>query len=345
MPDGRGEQLSLLAEPAAAPPGREGPESIWVGGRRLPVSPVFGTYWRFAAARQAMYEARLAGRPPPWTDDPILRAHRFTNCYRAADRVSQFLIREVAYQGPQAPGEVVFRILLFKLFNKVATWRLLEQKLGPPAWATFDLAAYDQVITDAMDAGIRPYSAAYVIPPPPLGAARKHTNLLRLLAMMMDSDLAGSLQRAATMRAAFELLRSFPGLGDFLAYQLLIDINYSTLLNFSEMEFVVAGPGARHGIRKCFGPGSAGVEPEIIRYMAGHQHDHFTRHGLTFTGLRGRRPLQLVDCQNLFCEVDKVARVRHPDITVPGGRTRIKQRFAANPAPVTAWFPPKWNLR
>jgi hypothetical protein len=344
VPDSHGEQLSLLPDHTAPPQGHEEPETIWVAGRPLPVSPVFGTYWRFAATRQAIYEARLAGRPAPWTDDPVLRGHRFTNCYRAADRVSQFLIREVAYRGPQAPREVVFRVLLFKLFNKVATWSLLEQKLGPPAWATFDLAAYDQVLTDAMNAGNRLYSAAYVIPPPPLGAARKHTNLLRLLALMMDSDLAGDLQRAPTMRTAFELLRSFPGLGGFLAYQLLIDINYSRVLNFSEMDFVVAGPGARHGIRKCFGPGSAGIEPEIIRYMAEHQHEHFTRLGLTFTGLRGRRPLQLVDCQNLFCEVDKAARLKHPDITVPGGRTRIKQRFTASPAPVPAWFPPKWNL-
>ena len=233
----------------------------------------------------------------------------------------------------------------FKLFNKVATWCLLRQKLGPPAWATFDLGAYDQVLADAMNAGIRLYSAAYVIPPPPLGAVRKHTNLLRLLALMMDSDIAGELQRAPTMRTAFELLRGFPGLGDFLAYQLLIDINYSIVLNFSEMEFVVAGPGARHGIRNCFGPGSAGIEPEIIRYMAEHQREHFTRLGLTFNGLLGRRPLQLVDCQNLFCEVDKAARLKHPDITVPGGRTRIKQRFAASPAPVPAWFPPKWGLK
>ena len=39
------------------------------------------------------------GQPAPWTSDPILRRHRFTNCYRAADRVSQFLISQVIYAG------------------------------------------------------------------------------------------------------------------------------------------------------------------------------------------------------------------------------------------------------
>ena len=40
---------------------------------------------------------RLAGSPPPWTDDPVICTHRFTNAYRAADRVSQYLIRYVLY--------------------------------------------------------------------------------------------------------------------------------------------------------------------------------------------------------------------------------------------------------
>ena len=68
-----------------------------------------------------MYLRRLGGTAPPWTDDPILRDHRFTNAYRAADRVSQFLIREVIYGegAPQTTEDVVFRILLFKLFNKI----------------------------------------------------------------------------------------------------------------------------------------------------------------------------------------------------------------------------------
>ena len=47
-------------------------------------------------------------------------------------------------------------------------------------------------------------------------------------------------------------------MGDFLAFQLLIDLNYSNLTDFSEMDFVVAGPGARDGIRKCSGDDHAG---------------------------------------------------------------------------------------
>src|SRR5262249_48644880 len=54
--------------------------------------------------------------------------------------------------------------------------------------------------------------------------------------------------------------------------------------------------------------------------------------------------LQLIDCQNLFCEVDKYARVRHPDVGGASGRTRIKQRFRAHPDPIEYWYPPKWGI-
>ena len=69
---------------------------------------------------------RLEGCSPPWTHDPILARFKFTNAYRASDRVSQYLIRHVIYEGPQSSEEVFFRIVLFKVFNKIETWELLK---------------------------------------------------------------------------------------------------------------------------------------------------------------------------------------------------------------------------
>jgi len=316
---------------------------ITICGRRLDPTPVFDTYWRFAAARQGLYEARLRGQPAPWASDPILRRHRFTNCYRAADRVSQFLISQVIYEGSQDPGEVVFRTLLFKVFNRIATWQRIEARIGEVSWREYDYARYERVLTAAFTSGERLYSAAYVVPPPAFGEARKHANHLRLLELMMSTDVAGKVRSAGSLRGAFEVLRSYPAIGGFLAYQYVIDLNYSPVLAYDEMEFVVPGPGARDGIRKCFGRAADGIEADVIRYMADHQEEHFARLGLHFGGLQGRR-LQLIDCQNLFCEVDKYARVAHPDIQGISGRTRIKQSFRPVAEPVPAWFPPKWDI-
>ncbi|MEV0472175.1 nucleotide kinase domain-containing protein [Streptomyces prunicolor] len=319
------------------------PATVRIAGRVLKPTPVFDTYWRFAAARQQVYLARLGEASAPAVPDPVLAHHRFTNCFRAADRVSQYLIGHVSYRGDQAWQEVFFRTLLFKVFNKIQTWQLLEEHLGEITWQGYDYEAMNRVLSRAFTSGARLYSAAYITPPPHLGEQRKHRNHLRLVKMMMDQRAPERVQGAASMSEAYHVLLGFPALGPFLAYQYLIDLNYAAGLSFSELDFVVPGPGARDGIRKCFGTAASGIEAETIRYMADTQEEHFARLGLTFTGLRGR-PLHLIDCQNLFCEVDKYARVVHPDIAGISGRSRIKQVYRADSAPLTAWFPPKWGI-
>jgi 5-hmdU DNA kinase-like protein len=318
-------------------------DSIMVAGRSLRPTPVLDTYWRFAAERQQVYLARVRGDAAPWTTDPIIVRHRFTNCYRATDRVSQYLIGQVIYRGSQDPDEVLFRILLFKLFNRISTWELLCSAFGEPTWAGFCLERYDRVLAEALGRGEAIYSAAYIVSPPRLGARRKHTNHLLLVRRMLRDGLVSRLQASESMEHAFRALRCYPSLGDFLAYQLLIDINYSMIIDFDEMDFVVAGPGARDGLRKCFGAAARGIEAELIRYLTNTQEQHFARLGLRFPGLNGRR-LHLIDCQNLSCEVDKYARVAHPKIAGYSGRTRIKQRFQPDDHPVTSWLPPKWRI-
>lgn len=284
-----------------------------------------------------------AGEPPPWTTDRILSTYRFTNAYRAADRVSLYLIREVAYQGDSEVREVFFRVVLFKLFNRIGTWKLLTRTFGELRASEFDPFRYDQVLTDAFDSGTRLYAAAYIMPPADRGPTRKHTTHLRLLRDMLDDRLPERIATCASMGAAFDLLIAFRGVGPFLAYQLATDLNYSEVTDFSEMEFVKAGPGALSGIEKCF-TDRAGYTPEdLIRWTADRQYEEFARRDLAFNDLWGR-PLQLIDCQNLFCEVDKYARVAHPSATSSSGRTRIKQGFAPLEAPVSVWFPPKWGL-
>ena len=77
--------------------------------------------------------------------------------------------------------------------------------------------------------------------------------------------------------------------------------------------------------------------------MTERQEEEFRRLGVKFRSLWGR-PLQLIDCQNLFCEVDKYARVKYPKIQGITGRTRIKQKYRMNQKSIDYWFPPKWGL-
>lgn len=343
------------AEAQGNPQRRHGQSSLPVCRRAPPsafssLSPaeptiLFDTYWSFAAERQEVFFRKLDGHPAPWTDDPILRQYKFTNAYRASDRVSQHLLRHVVYEGDQSPEEVFFRTILFKIFNKIGTWNRLRVELGEISYSNYTFDAYNEVLTSALANGHAIYSGAYIMPSGrrAFGHSRKHRNHLRLIERMMADRVAIRLARARTMREAFEILRSYPGIGDFLAYQYVTDLNYSELTDFSEMEFVVAGPGAVDGIHKCFSNLGGLNEADIIRIVADRQELEFELRGLEFRSIWGRR-LQLVDCQNLFCEVAKYARLSHPEIKGVGNRSRIKQTYRPCGQRIQYWYPPKWGI-
>ena len=308
-------------------------------------TPVFDTYWRFAAERQEVFFRRLAGARGPWTADAILREYRFTNPYRAADRTSQYLIRRVIYDRERPAEDVFFRVLLFKIFNKIETWEALESELGELGVANFDLGRFDAVLSGLRRRGTSIYSAAYIMPSgsPPFAAPRKHLSHLMLLEKMLRDELPARIARTTSLKQVFVMLRSYPMMGDFLAFQYAIDLNYSPLTDHSEMDFVVAGPGARDGIRKCFASLGGLNEADLIRVVASRQEEEFGGRGIAFRTLWGR-PLQLIDVQNLFCEVDKYARVAHPEFGGLSGRTRIKRRFRPQDRPEDVFFPPKWGI-
>ena len=121
-------------------------------------------------------------------------------------------------------------------------------------------------------------------------------------------------------------------MGPFIGYQLAIDLNYSPLLNFSEDDFVEPGPGALDGIAKCFSSLGDLSPADVIRYMTHIQEQAFEKYAPGFRTLWGRR-LHLIDCQNLFCEVGKYARVAHIRSsrdyrTAPGSSRYIGHRDA-----------------
>src|SRR5579863_9362237 len=272
-------------------------------------TPVFEAYWKFAAERQAVFMKRMRGEPAPWTTDPIILNYKFTNAYRANDRVSQYLIKNVIYDGQEnkrSRESTFFRIMLFKFFNRPETWELLQRNMNLE-WEGFEkLNTIDHWLTRAIEDKHQIMSGAYIMPS--AGAkngVRKHTAWLKILEKMIIGGLPTQIFGfCRTMEGAFNLMRAYPFVGNFLAYQYVTDLNYSPLVDWSENEFTVAGPGSKRGMQKCFrdedmsDAGTAG----IIRWMQMHQDVCFNELGLKFERLGGitGRPLQLIDCQNIF---------------------------------------------
>lgn len=317
-------------------------------GIKLSLQPsnLYDTYWYFAAERQNIFFRRFENSPYPWTNDPILSKYKFTNAYRASDRVSQYLIKNIIYCDRNfRPEDVVFRIILFKLFNKIETWEYLEKSLGEISYTNYSYDKYNNALLNQLEKRERIYSAAYIMPSgqSTFGLKKKHQNNLKLIEYMMKNHITKGIAQAQNMQELYELLLSYPTLGKFLAFQYSIDLNYSELCNFDEMSFVKAGPGACNGIAKCFKSVGNYSEEDIIRYMAESQNKEFERLELEFKSLWGRQ-LQLIDCQNLFCETDKYTRVAYPNEISSDGRTRIKQQLKPNLIKIEYFYPPKWGL-
>lgn len=305
---------------------------------------VYRTYWWFASERQRIFLSRAAGASMPWTDDPILASYKFCNAFRASDRVSQFLIREVIYGHPDLTAEdLVLRIVLFRLFSRESTWRALEDELGPVRVHSFDFARADQRLEAELAAGRPIYTHAFILcANKAFGHDRKHRNHLALVeSMIRGRALVRELARACSLGDVYDALHAYPLLGPFMAYQLAVDLNYGELVDFSEDEFTVAGPGAQRGIRKVFADPRGRRNEEIIQWMVDNQETECERLGITPPSLFGRR-LQAIDCQGLFCEVDKYSRVAFPDLR--SNRKRIKTTFAPTPEPLPLFYPPKWGI-
>ena len=306
----------------------------------------YDAYWQFAYNRQEVFYRKLSNEPQPWTDDPIIQRYRFTNPYRVTDRVSQYLVKNVIYgKDSLTPEDKLFRILLFKIFNKIDTWEYLEFKLGEINYSHYNEQIYSKLLDELVENNFKIYSAAYIMPSgvSSFGYTKKHRNNLALLSHMFSNGISRKVAQSKSLQELYQLLLSFPTIGSFLAFQYAIDINYSELCDFDEMSFVVAGPGAKSGIEKCFNLRRYDYT-DAIRFVADKQEEEFEKRGYKFRTLFGRK-LQLIDCQNLFCETDKYTRIYCPEISSNQNRTKIKQIYTPNFTKIDLFLPPKWGLK
>ena len=305
---------------------------------------IYDLYWYFACERQNIFLKKLNGDLLPWTNDKILQEYKFCNSYRVNDRVSQYLLKNVIYNdGKYNYDDMIFRIILFKLFNKESTWELLEKEFGDINLKTFNFKKYSEVLDSARKDNIKIYNDAYIsCATKAFGFDKKHDNHLKLLEKMFVVDkIQDKIINCITMEEAFKILKSYPLIGDFMAYQLVTDLNYSDIVNWKEDEFTVAGPGSKRGIKKCFIDKGDMSDEDIIRYMYEHQDEEFKRLNLKFKKI-DNRSLQLIDCQNIFCELDKYCRQAFPNLK--SNRKKIKKKYVPKIQKIDYLYPPKWNI-
>lgn len=311
----------------------------------IPRLGAYELYWKFAYERQKVFELRSIGAQAPWTNDLILQKYKFCNVFRATDRVSQFMIRDVCYNPELSePNDKLFQIVAFRMFSNIDTWKSITNILGrPPVIGDLVDGSFENALNITKELNKKLYTHAFILcAANSYGREFKHLNHVELLKdMFVVHQLGFKILKAKSLKEIYDLLHTFPLMGDFMSYQIAIDLNYSELVNFSENEFVKAGPGSLRGINKVF-EDTNGLSPEkIIMWMVKHQDQEFERFGYKFNGLFGRK-LHGIDCQGLFCETDKYCRVALPGLA--SARSQIKTKFQENTQPIELYFPPKWKL-
>jgi hypothetical protein len=304
-------------------------------------------YFYFIQERMKIFWKRYEGSESNLTVDPILAKHKFTNVYRAQDRVSQYLIRRVITEKERQFSDIdnLLRILVFKIFNNINTWQYLESRLGEISIETFNVDS----ITALLDERIKHvpiFSPAYMMTGTHAkynGYARKHEKWLRMVKReLLHGQGFQKIVEAKSLEEVYKILLQCSFIGEFLAYQYAIDFNYSSVINFSENSFVKAGIGAIRGIKKCFSDIGEYTFEDCIKYTQDHFDNYQQRYGYTdFKNLFGRQP-QLIDLQNCFCETDKYLRVKMPELLV--GNSRIKQKFDKPKERIQFLFPEKWGI-
>ncbi|WP_299749591.1 nucleotide kinase domain-containing protein [uncultured Tateyamaria sp.] len=310
-----------------------------------PRKGVYELYWTFASRRQQAFERRAAGERAPWSEDPILREYKFCNVFRATDRVSQYLIREIAYGSEtHKPADLLFQIVAFRTFSSPRTWDGLRAILGrhPRIEDLVDGSFLRALDTQrARTGGL--YTGAFILcANKAYGYDLKHRNHVALFHdMFVENNLAEQIRGANSFERIVGLLQGYPLMGPFMSYQTAVDINYSNVVSFDEDDYTQAGPGALRGIKKAFESLGDYGPTDVIHWMVERQEEEFERLNLRFDGLWGRR-LHAIDCQGLFCELDKYCREAVPELK--SARSRIKARFRPSPEPLDLRFPPDWDL-
>jgi hypothetical protein len=311
--------------------------------------PMLDLFWTFICERQRVWQRRKQeGLPPPWTTDEILQRERFTNIYRELDPGTQYVINQVLEADAPKPDKV-FNTMLYRLIGRAET----HATLGFQYLSTFDpeqMQARLQHIRDVE--GKPPFTAAYMVSAyASMGSHDKTVNVTRLFDRLHQrfSGVYTQIEQSGSPADIHHILAAQDGFGNFLAYQVLVDLLYPLkrydgrpLLPFTHDDWASAGPGAVRGVRMLLAKGVHADDLEVMRWLRWNQRSEFTRLGLDFPFLRIENgpeiEISLANIQNCLCEYHKYVKIRDG---VGRGRRKFHTAEDAAQAPAS----PKRNTR
>lgn len=269
-------------------------------------SSMANVYVEFVLERHKIWQLRELGMPAPWTTDPVLHSRKFTNVFRVLDTGSQFLLRELLEDPDITAEDALFRSYLYRITNLPEPWEYFLAIHGRYPLVEDLETDWAETWKDYVAGGNQLFSGAYIIRPhPTVKGVDKLTSVKGMVGRMFGPESGGTLAAkfvtASTMQERFQLLRDQPGIGDFIAMQVLTDYGYSRFgSDQDENAFIVPGPGAINGALEIT---DAHRATDVI-YWARAELLELEGDCPTLDG----RPPSLMDVQNTLCEFSKYTR-------------------------------------
>jgi hypothetical protein len=209
-------------------------------------------FFAFARARHQIYLDRQAGRPEPWTDDPILGRFRFTNVFRELDRTTLWFrghVRERLAgmdERTQLLGTILFREIIFnqeRLDNR-----------SPAAWSYLG----DGIDVGELEAYMRAHcpapwvTGAYIVKTPDGMDKLRGALWIVEAARIRVRDTVDAPYVDRTLESVHRALLAYPYLGGFTAYEIVSDLRHLPVLRHAQdiMTWAHAGPGAIRGLNR-----------------------------------------------------------------------------------------------
>lgn len=214
--------------------------------------PLRGTrhYFSFVEERHMIYRKRRAGEPWPWTEDEILQKYKFTNVYRELDRGTIWLRENIREPYTDHP-ELFFNIAIYRIYNRIGTAEVIGFIEDYPTSNT------EQKVRDYQEQGGTVFTGAYMLTGKLPGKDKIEQYFGNVFKILWERRRELEPKEGDTLQQAFNRIADsgVPGIGDFLAYEIVTDLRWTRYLeNASDiMTWANPGPGAKRGIRRIYG--------------------------------------------------------------------------------------------
>lgn len=282
-------------------------------GKAAMSAPDYTPLWYWVREREALRVRKDAGDAQPWTEDAILSTYRFCNVRREDDRGTVWIRKNIREPFAEHPY-----LWLMLCIARQINWpdTLAELIASPGAWPAegdaggehFDPRLMTAALNARKERGEKVYTGAYMISAPPTKGADKQAYIAEHVIgePWKHRERFEARRRAgARLQNIHAWLTGFNGWGPFMAYQAVVDMRFTRILESAPdvKTWAAAGPGTIRGLNRVHG---RQVDASLSQERALREMRAIYERAQDETGVA----MDFSDVPNILCETDKYLRVK-----------------------------------